>query len=332
MKVAVLGAGSWGTALASLLAKEGHTVCLWSFEQGLAQTINESKENHLYLPGFVLPKSLTATDSISEAVNGAEVVVSVSPSQFVGGVISRAAEFIDSRALICSASKGIETSTLRRMDEVFRSNLSSKQFSGFSVLSGPSFAKEVAEELPTAVVVASEDKDAALVMQKLFQTNYLRVYTGTDIIGVELGGALKNVIALAAGVSGGLGYGSNTQAALMTRGLAEIKRLGIAMGAEPSTFLGLAGMGDLVLTCTGDLSRNRTVGYRLGCGEPIETILSDMSSVAEGVKTTESAYELSRSYEVDMPITKEVYKMLKLGGSAEQAILNLMDREPKSEE
>ena len=199
-------------------------------------------------------------------------------------------------------------------------------------MSGPSFAKEVAEELPTAVVVASENKDVALVLQKLFQTNYLRVYTGTDVIGVELGGALKNVIALAAGVSAGLGYGNNTQAALMTRGLAEIKRLGIAMGAEPSTFLGLAGMGDLVLTCTGDLSRNRTVGYRLGCGESIEHILSDMSSVAEGVKTTESAYELSRSYEVDMPITKEVYKMLKLGGSAEQAILNLMDREPKSEE
>ena len=264
MKVAVLGAGSWGTALAGLLSKEGHAVSLWSFEQDLAQAINERKENHLYLPGFVLPKTLTATHSISEAVNGAEVVVSVSPSQFVEAVISRAAEFIDPKALICSASKGIETSTLRRMDEVFQSNLSSDQFSGFSVLSGPSFAKEVAEELPTAVVVASENKDAALIIQNLFQTSYFRVYTGTDIIGVELGGALKNVIALAAGVSAGLGYGNNTQAALMTRGLAEIKRLGVAMGAESNTFLGLAGMGDLVLTCTGDLSRNRAVGYRLG--------------------------------------------------------------------
>ncbi len=332
MKIAVLGSGSWGTALASLLAKEGHEVLVWCFENEVTKDINNTKMNARYLPGIELPQALLATNSITEAVTEAQVVVSVSPSQFVGEVIAKAANTIDPRAFICSASKGIETSTLRRMDEVFRETLSTEQFQGFSVLSGPSFALEVAEELPTAVVVASEDATAATIIQNLFQTDYFRVYTGRDLVGVELGGALKNVIALAAGVSAGLGYGHNTQAALMTRGLAEIKRLGISMGADPNTFLGLAGMGDLVLTCSGDMSRNRTVGYRLGCGESIEQILKDMSSVAEGIKTTESTYELARLHEVEMPITNEVYNVLKLGGTPEQAILNLMGREPKSEE
>jgi glycerol-3-phosphate dehydrogenase (NAD(P)+) len=332
MEVAVLGSGSWGTALAALLAKEGHAVRMWSFEDQVIQDVMFHGENTKYLPGVQLPKSLIVTDSISQAVFGSEVIVSVSPSQFVDGVIQLATEFIDPSSLICSASKGIETPSLRRMDEIFQSNLSHDQFEGFSVLSGPSFAQEVASEVPTAVVVASESMTAAITIQGLFQTPYFRVYTGSDVIGVELGGALKNVIALAAGVGAGLGYGFNTLAALMTRGLAEMKRLGTAMGAESSTFSGLAGMGDLVLTCTGDLSRNRTVGFRLGSGETIEQILAEMSSVAEGVKTTESVYELSKTYQVEMPITKEVYTMLKLGGSPEQALLNLMGREPTSEE
>ena len=331
MEVGVLGSGSWGTALAALLAKKGNVVKMWSFEGQVVQDVMLHQENIKYLPGIQLPKSLIATDSISQAVSGSEVIISVSPSQFVEGVIQVAAEFIDSSSLVCSASKGIETTTLRRMDEIFRSNLSHEQFEGFSVLSGPSFAQEVAIEVPTAVVVASEAMQAAATIQNLFQTSYFRVYTGNDVIGVELGGALKNVIALAAGVGAGLGYGHNTLAALMTRGLAEMKRLGVAMGAESSTFSGLAGMGDLVLTCTGDLSRNRTVGFRLGSGDTIEEILSEMSSVAEGVKTTESVHELSERYQVEMPITKEVYTMLKLGGSPEQALLNLMGREPTSE-
>ena len=332
MKVGVLGSGSWGTAIAALLAKKGHSVTMWSFEDQVVQDVLLKRENTKYLPGVLLPESLTITNSIPQAVSEAEVVVSVSPSQFVENSIKVAAEFIDPDTLICSASKGIETTTLRRMDEIFRDNLSEEQFTGFSVLSGPSFAQEVAAELPTAVVVASEIAEAATIIQNLFQTTYFRVYTGSDVIGVELAGALKNVIALAAGVGAGLGYGHNTMAALMTRGLAEMKRLGTAMGSESATFAGLAGMGDLVLTCTGNLSRNRTVGYRLGSGESIEHIITSMSSVAEGVKTAESVYELSQRYSVEMPITQEVYKMLKLGGSPELALLNLMEREPTCEE
>jgi len=332
MNVGVLGSGSWGTTLAALLAKEGHKVALWCFESNVAEEAKSSRVNTKYLPDVSLPKNLKITTSLEEAVLGAQVIVSVSPSQFVRDVIKRAAKHIDPEALICSASKGIETESLKRMDEVFRDNLSEEQFAGFSVLSGPSFASEVAQELPTAVVVASEDRSASSLIQNLFQTSYFRVYTGTDVIGVELGGALKNVIALAAGVSAGLNYGYNTQAALMTRGLAEMKRLGMSMGAKDSTFSGLAGMGDLVLTCTGTLSRNRTVGYRLGRGEKIENILDDMSSVAEGVKTTESVFQLAGIHGIDMPITTEIYGMLKLGQTPQGALFNLMGREPKSEE
>ena len=332
MNVGVLGSGSWGTTLAALLAKEGHKVALWCFESNVAEEAKSSRLNTKYLPDVSLPKNLKITTSLEEAVLGAQVIVSVSPSQFVRDVIKRAAKHIDPEAFICSASKGIETESLKRMDEVFRDNLSEEQFAGFSVLSGPSFASEVAQELPTAVVVASEDRSASSLIQNLFQTSYFRVYTGTDVIGVELGGALKNVIALAAGVSAGLNYGYNTQAALMTRGLAEMKRLGMSMGAKDSTFSGLAGMGDLVLTCTGTLSRNRTVGYRLGRGEKIENILDDMSSVAEGVKTTESVFQLADIHGIDMPITTEIYGMLKLGQTPQGALFNLMGREPKSEE
>ncbi len=239
---------------------------------------------------------------------------------------------IDPSALVVSASKGIELRTHRRMDEVLTAVLSPEQMEGFTVLSGPSFAREVAEEAPTAVVAASRLLDAARRVQDLFQTGYFRVYTNPDVIGVELGGALKNVIALAAGVAAGLGFGHNTMAALVTRGLAEMRRLGVAMGAQPSTFSGLAGMGDLVLTCTGELSRNRTVGFRLGKGEALESILAEMTAVAEGVKTAEAVRDLGTEYGVEMPITEEVFGMLVLGTQPAQALQNLMQREPKPEE
>jgi len=331
-RVAVIGAGSWGTALAGLLAKEGHDVRLWCLEADVAEQITHRSENETYLPGRKLPRSLRASADLAEAVAGAEAVVSVSPSQFVSSVMADAAPHIAEHAQIISASKGIEISTLRRMDQVLCDVLSPAQMGRFAVLSGPSFAKEVADEAPTAVVVASADEDAARTAQELFQTDYFRVYTNSDVIGVELGGALKNVIALAAGVAAGLGLAHNTRAALLTRGLAEMTRLGLAMGARASTFSGLAGMGDLVLTCTGELSRNRTVGFRLGQGEPLESILADMTAVAEGVKTVQAVRDLAGKHGVEMPIAEEVYGMLIIGTEPQQALRTLMRRDPKPEE
>ena len=331
-RVGVVGAGSWGTALASVLAKKGHEVHLWALESEVVDDIRRSQENKTYLPGSCLPANLQATGNLGEALAEAEFVISVAPSQFVGNVMADAAQYIREDALIVSASKGIEIATLRRMDEVMRSVFSPAQMEGLCVLSGPSFAKEVADEMPTAVVVASASAASAVLVQDLFQTSYFRVYTGSDVVGVELAGALKNVIALAAGVVVGLGYGQNTLAALITRGVAEMRRLGVAMGAEASTFAGLAGMGDLVLTCTGSLSRNRSVGYRLGQGETLEAILGTMSAVAEGVKTVQAVHDLAERYGVEMPISEEVYGILVLGADPAQALQNLMERDPKPEE
>ncbi len=331
-RVAVVGAGSWGTALSALLSDKGHDVCLWAFEPHVAEQITQSRENVSYLSGVKLPENLRSTADLAKALQGAEVVVSVSPAQVVGPVMEEAAPHIEEDALVVSASKGVETTTLRRMDEVMSEILSTAQMDGFTVLSGPSFALEVARKIPTAVVAASDNADAALAVQDLFQTKYFRVYTGSDVIGVELGGALKNVIALGAGVAAGLGCGHNTLAALVTRGLAETRRLGVAMGAQASTFSGLAGMGDLFLTCTGTLSRNRTVGYRLGQGEALDTILGEMSAVAEGVATAHAVHDLAARYGVEMPIAEEVFGILTLGTDPEQAVKNLMEREPKPEE
>ncbi len=331
-RVAVVGAGSWGTALSAVLAKKGHDVCLWAFEPDVAEQINRGQENVSYLAGIELPENLRSTAELAAAVEEAEFVVSVSPAQVVGVVMAEAAPYIEDDAVIVSASKGIETTTLRSMDEVLSEVLSPGQIAGFTVLSGPSFALEVAQEIPTAVVAASEDPDAALAVQELFQTDYFRVYTGSDVIGVELGGALKNVIALGAGLAAGVGGGHNTLAALITRGLAEMRRLGVAMGAQASTFSGLAGIGDLVLTCTGTLSRNRTVGYRLGQGEALEDILGEKSAVAEGVATAHAVHDLAAQYGVEMPIAEEVYEILTLGADPVQALKNLMQRDPKPED
>lgn len=330
-RAAVVGAGSWGTALAALLAKRGHEVVLWSFEEDVAEAVNRDHVNP-YLADVALPASLQATHDLAAAVRGAGLVVSVSPSQFVGRVMGEAAPHLADHALVVSASKGLELDTLRPMDRVLASLVPASVSERFCALSGPSFAIEVAKEAPTAVVVASRDEEAARTVQGLFQTGYFRVYTNTDVVGVELAGALKNVIALAAGVTAGLGYGHNTLAALITRGLAEITRLGVAMGAQRSTFSGLAGMGDLVLTCTGSLSRNRTVGYRLGQGETLAAILADMKAVAEGVKTAEAAHALASRRGVEMPIAEQVHAIVHEGRDPAEALRTLMSRDPKPEE
>ena len=331
LRASVVGAGAWGTALAKVLAEAGHEVRLWSYEAEVAEAINARRENP-YLPEIELPASLRAHDVLGAAVQGAQLVVSVSPSQVVRGVMTEAADHIAPGALLVSASKGIELGSLLRMDEVLTEVLPAAAMERFCVLSGPSFAREVAVRSPTAVVVASRDDEAALRVQQAFQTPWFRVYTNPDVVGVELGGALKNVVALAAGMTAGLGFGHNTSAALITRGLAEMTRLGVALGARPATFYGLAGMGDLVLTCTGALSRNRTVGYRLGQGESLEAILGEMTAVAEGVKTASGVHELARRHGVEMPIAEQVYAIVTGERTPEEALRALMERDPKPEE
>lgn len=330
--VAVVGAGGWGTALANLLAKKGHPVRLWSHDPEVARLITETRENSRYLPGIPLDPRVEATPVLADAVSGAEIVVSVSPSAFVREVMGAAAAAMRPDALVISASKGIEVDTLRTMAEVLDEVLPRAAAAEACFLSGPSFALEVARELPTAVVVASRVDSAARRAQQLFQTTYFRVYTNPDVKGVELAGALKNVIALAAGMATGLGLGHNALAALITRGLAEIARLGVALGANPLTFAGLAGMGDLILTCTGELSRNRRVGIELSRGRRLEDILSELAMVAEGVSTARAAHALARRTGVEMPIVAEVHAVLFEGRDPRTAVESLMVREPKAEE
>jgi glycerol-3-phosphate dehydrogenase (NAD(P)+) len=329
--VAVLGAGSWGTTLANLLAKKGCRVRLWSYETEVAELINTEHENPAYLPGVALDASLLAVTSTREAVAGAGIVVSVNPAQHVRRVISEAASALRPDVLIVNASKGIEQETLATMAEVFDDVLAPTIAHKATFLSGPSFAVEVAREQPTAVTAASRDEQAAVRTQTLFQTAYFRVYTSNDVPGVELGGALKNVVALAAGMAAGLGLGHNATAALITRGLAEIARLAAARGANPLTLSGLSGMGDLILTCTGDLSRNRHVGIELGRGRGLHEILAEMTMVAEGVHTARAAYALAKQESISMPIVAEVNAVLFGDTTAREALENLMLREPKPE-
>ncbi|HEX7051012.1 MAG TPA: NAD(P)H-dependent glycerol-3-phosphate dehydrogenase [Longimicrobiales bacterium] len=329
-EVGVLGAGSWGTTLANLLARKGHRVRLWSHEAEVAREINAERENAKYLPGISLDPRLEATVDLREAVEDAEVIVSVSPSQYVRGIVQRAAPWIRPDAMVVSASKGIETGTLQTMADVLDDVLP-RAPARTCYLSGPSFALEVAREQPTAVVAASRSDVVARRGQELFQTPYFRVYTNPDVRGVELGGALKNVIALAAGMAAGLGLGNNARAALITRGLAEIARLGLAMGASPLTFAGLAGMGDLILTCTGELSRNRRVGVALGQGRSLDDVLAEMTMVAEGIETTRATHALAERMDIEMPIVAEVHAVLFDGRDPREAVDNLMLREPKAE-
>lgn len=326
----VIGAGAWGTAFALQLTRSDHRVKSWAFEPEVAQNINQEHENGKYLPGIKLPESLTATADIAEACR-AELLVLACPAQHMRGIAAQVGPHLSSDTPLVVLSKGIEQENLRLMTEVLAEVLPESAMPRVMVLSGPNFAREVAESFPTDSVLACPNREVALRVQKLLHTPFFRVYTSEDVVGVQLGGALKNVIAIAAGVCAGLDLGYNAQAALITRGLAEITRLAVAKGANPLTFLGLAGMGDLVLTCTGDLSRNRTFGKRLGQGEAPADILSSQASVVEGYYTTSAAHRLARQLKVDMPITEQVHAVLYEGKSLQSALLDLLKREFKDE-
>lgn len=330
-EISVIGAGSWGTSLANLLAEKGYPVTLWAYETDLVERMQQTRENDLYLPDIKLSENLSFTSELKEAVTGKRLLLLVPPSQVMRQVVEQFVPYLDERVLIVSASKGIENDSLMLMSQVLEESLPPSLHSQVGFLSGPSFAKEVSARMPTAVVAAAKDRQLADTIQKIFNTENFRVYTHNDVIGVELGGAMKNVIALAAGVSDGLGFGHNTRAALITRGLAEMTRLGLRMGGVPETFAGLAGMGDLVLTCTGDLSRNRSVGIELGKGRKLKEILDGMHMVAEGVKTTLSAYQLAEKLGVEAPIIEQMYLILYQDKDPEQAVSDLMRRDLKSE-
>jgi glycerol-3-phosphate dehydrogenase (NAD(P)+) len=330
-RVAVIGGGSWGTALANLLAGKGLPVTIWSFEPDVAAAINAEHRNPRYLNEVELDARLQATSSLSDAVTDARYVVSVNPAQHTRAVMREAAGSLRPDALVVAASKGIETSSLKTMAQVHAEVLPQAVAARTCFLSGPSFALEVAQGQPTAVTVASHDAAAAAEAQELFQTPVFRCYTSQDVMGVELGGAVKNVIAVAAGMAAGLGLGHNATAALITRGLAEIARLGVKLGANPLTLSGLAGMGDLILTCTGGLSRNRHVGVELGRGRTLAEVLGEMTMIAEGVETTRAVHALAQRADIEMPIVAEVHAVLFEGRSAADALENLMLREPKPE-
>jgi glycerol-3-phosphate dehydrogenase (NAD(P)+) len=331
-RVAVLGSGAFGTALAKVLAEQDNPTQMWTRRSDHAEAINAAHENERYLKGIKLPETLVATAELAQAVDKADLIIFVVPSHATREVAVAARPYLPPEALICNATKGIENETLMLMSEVMVDVLGDEATPRLTYLSGPSFAKEIAAGVPTAVTVAGESPEAAERVQAEFATANLRMYYTHDVAGVEVGGALKNVIAIAAGAIDGLGFGLNTRAALMTRGLAEIGRLAAAKGAEPITLAGLAGMGDLVLTCTGNLSRNRTVGVELGKGRTLKDILEKLGHVAEGVKTTKSAHELGEKLGVDLPITDEVYRVLYEDKPAKQALYDLMTRPLKHEQ
>lgn len=330
-KIGVIGAGAWGTALAMQGVRAENEVLMWAFEPELVESMNEKRENDLFLAGHRLPAGLSATSSMEEACQGATLVIFACPSKHMRVISSQAAPFIAAETLICVVSKGIESKTLKLMTEVLGETLTNIPAENIAVLSGPSFAKEVAMSRPTDVVVASPGCIAAEKIQILLHTGVFRVYSSDDVVGVQLGGALKNVMAIATGVCDELGLGENARAALLTRGLAELTRLGMAKGASPITFLGLAGMGDLLLTSVGDLSRNRTLGRKIARGEKPEEILSQTRTVAEGFFAAKTARDLGQSLGVDMPITEQVYAVLYEGKSLIDAGKDLMQREHKAE-
>jgi glycerol-3-phosphate dehydrogenase (NAD(P)+) len=333
-KVAVIGAGSWGTAIAGVLSGKGLRAVLWSHNTKHLAALEGERENKKYLPGFTFPPSLEVSTDLQETVSGAEVVCMVVPSHGYRAVFEQLAPFLETGACIVSAVKGIENSSLMTMIQVMTQilgdDLKNKNIT-LGVLSGPSFAKEVAQGLPTLVTIGCDELEKAQFLQKVFVSECFRVYAAQDMIGLEVSAALKNIVAIAAGISDGLGYGLNSRAALITRGLAEITRMGVAMGADPVTFSGLSGIGDLVLTCTGDLSRNRTVGLKLGEGKKLPQILDEMEMVAEGVKTTKSVHDLVEKMDVEMPILEQVYQILYNDKDCSAAVTDLLTRELKVE-
>jgi glycerol-3-phosphate dehydrogenase (NAD(P)+) len=336
-KIAVIGAGSWGTALTKPIGDLGQTVSLWAHRKEHVEELRATRQNKSYLPDFTLPDTVTPVSDLREAVSGHRIIIMVVPSHVFREVFSELEPYLDNGAYLVSASKGIENDSLLTMTQVMEDVLASSANAGrrnirTGVLSGPSFAREVAAGLPTAVTVASQNKEAATYIQRALSTPLFRVYGAIDVIGLELGGALKNIVAIGAGICDGLGYGTNTRAALITRGLAEITRLGVSMGADPLTFSGLGGLGDLVLTCTGDLSRNRMVGLKLGQGMKLNSILAEMNMVAEGVKTTRSAWNLARRVGVEMPILDQVYQVLYQDKPCKDAVRDLLARSLKEEQ
>jgi glycerol-3-phosphate dehydrogenase (NAD(P)+) len=333
-RIAVMGSGAWGTAIALSLAKRGgHGLTLWSHSPEVSETIEESGENKAFLPGFAIPKSIRLTSNMEEALRDAEIVVSVMPSHHVRASYEQYAPFLRSGQLLVSATKGIEDETLLRMSEVIVDVLGVFGLKlSVGVLSGPSFAQEVAAGYPTAITIATADAELAALVQREFGSQALRLYTNDDVVGVELGGALKNVIAIAAGIVAGLGLGHNSAAALITRGIAETTRLAVACGGRSETLAGLSGIGDLVLTCTGSLSRNRTVGIEMGKGRKLAEILADLhGKVAEGVRTTSAALGLARKHGVEMPITEQVAAILNENKSPQKAMRELMSRPGRDE-
>lgn len=330
-RVAVIGAGSWGTALSLVAARNQHPVTLWARERQVAEEINRTRKNPFYLSDIELPENIRATSNVEEAIKGADFALLVVPSHAMREMVTRILPALTSETVLVSAAKGVENNTLMRMEEVVI-DVSRQRFSPrYVALSGPSFAREVAIGDPTAIVAASSDRESSELIQRSLSAGVFRVYTNTDVVGVELGGAVKNVVAIAAGVVRGLGFGTNAVAAIITRGLAEVTRLALAQGARVETMAGLAGLGDLVLTCTGELSRNRHVGIELGRGRKLADILGEMREVAEGVRTTRSIHELGRRLGIEMPITASIYALLYEEKPALEAANELMGRPLKRE-
>lgn len=328
MKIAVIGSGSWGTAMAVMLASRGHDIFLWSWIQEETDRLARDRENKEFLPNIKFPDTIYCTHNMRECTENAELIITAAPSPATRTTAKQLAPFVSEGQKIVNISKGLEEGTLLRLSEVYAEEIPQAVI---SVMSGPSHAEEVSRGLPTTNVVASDSIETAKTIQDIFMGDMFRVYTSTDIAGVELGGALKNVIALCAGISDGLGYGDNTKAALMTRGLAEIARLGTAMGAKQETFMGLSGVGDLIVTCTSMHSRNRRAGILLGEGKTLQETLDAVHMVVEGVNTATAAYELAEKYNVTMPIVTEAYNILFNGTNAREAVLNLMTREKREE-
>jgi glycerol-3-phosphate dehydrogenase (NAD(P)+) len=331
MKITVLGAGGWGTTIALVLYDNHHDVNLWTFDNDQADLIRKKHENPQFLPGVVLPSEIKITTDVEASCHERDMIVAAVPSQFLRSVLQRIAHLDLQHTVICNVAKGIENGSLMTMSEVLLDVLMHERRENIAILSGPSHAEEVSLKIPTMVVSASFKLKTAKIVQEAFVNDYFRVYVNEDIRGVELGGAIKNVIAIGAGLSDGAGFGDNTKAAIMTRGIYEITRLGAKMGAQPITFAGLSGMGDLIVTCMSHHSRNRFVGEEIGKGRNVAEVLSDMTMVAEGVATAKSVHQLAQKHHVDMPMAEEVYKVLFEDKNPRQATLDLMLRDTRGE-
>lgn len=331
MNICILGSGGWGTALGIILHNNRHKVTLWEFDKEYAHTLSEFRENFYYLPKIKIPEKIAITSDIQSAVEGKELIVVATPTQYIRSVIEKIKDIDFKNRVILSVSKGIENHTLMTVSQIFQNVFNNIDKRNITVLSGPSHAEEAAKQIPTAVAAAGFDEKNTEIVQKAFSNKYFRVYKSSDVVGVELGGALKNVIAIAAGIADGAGFGDNTKAAIMTRGLREITRFGMRFGAQEHTFMGLSGIGDLIVTCMSKHSRNRFVGEEVGKGKKLKQVLAEMKMVAEGVATTESTHELAKKLGVELPIIEQVYKVLFQGKDPHHATEKLMTRNLKDE-